>query len=187
MNNILSSDLIKEFTKNKTGLIGIGILLTLVMISLIAAVTVPIDTFKQWNNPSNWISNPKTSMPIWVNYFVAEKIPEHVIIENPATISKEGEISVTSHQFEVEFLSDDFPNGFIYEFTAEYSGSPLLQIHVVDLIRLKYFFYLPHYQIQRQKLYIVKEFFQLMIPLGKIFKYNLQRWGSIGKAYQMRI
>ena len=131
MNDILSSDLIKEFTKNKTGLIGIGILLTLVMISLIAAVTVPIDTFKQWNNPSNWISYPKTSMPIWVNYFVDEKMPEHVIIENPATISKEGEISVISHQFEVEFLSDDFPNGFIYEFTAEYSGSPLLQIHVV--------------------------------------------------------
>ena len=131
MNDILSSDLIKEFTKNKTGLIGIGILLTLVMISLIAAVTIPIDTFKQWNNPSNWISYPKTSMPVWINYFVAEKIPEHVIIENPATTSKEGEISVISHQFPVEFLSDDFPNGFIYEFTAEYSGSPLLQIHVI--------------------------------------------------------
>ena len=131
MTDILSSDLIKEFTKNKMALAGIGILLALVMISLIAAVTVPIDTFKQWNNPSNWISYPKTSMPIWVNYFVTEKIPEHVIIENPATISKEGKISVISHQFEVEFLSDDFPNGFIYEFTAEYSGSPLLQIHVI--------------------------------------------------------
>ena len=131
MNDILSSDIIKEFTKNKTGLIGIGILLALVIISITATVTIPIDTFKQWNNPSNWISYPKTSMPIWVNYFVTEKIPEHVIIENPATISKEGKISVISHQFEVEFLSDDFPNGFIYEFTAEYSGSPLLQIHVV--------------------------------------------------------
>ena len=113
MNDIFSSDLVKEFTKNKMGLAGIGILLALVMISLIAVVTVPIDTFKQWNNPSNWISYPKTSMPIWVNYFVDEKMPEHVIIENPATISKEGEISVISHQFEIEFLSDDFPNGFI--------------------------------------------------------------------------
>ena len=131
MNDIFSSDLVKEFTKNKIGLAGIGILLALVMISLIAVVTVPIDTFKQWNNPSNWISYPKTSMPIWVNYFVDEKMPEHVIIENPATISKEGEISVISHQFEIEFLSDDFPNGFIYEFAAEYSGSPLLQIHVI--------------------------------------------------------
>ena len=131
MNDVFSSDLVKEFTKNKTALAGIGILLALVMISLIAAVTVPIDTFKQWNNPSNWISYPKTSMPIWVNYFVTDKIPEHVIIENPSIISKEGEISVISHQFEIEFLSDDFPNGFIYEFTAEYSGSPLLQIHVI--------------------------------------------------------
>ena len=131
MNDIFSSDLVKEFTKNKMGLAGIGILLALVMISLIAAVTIPIDTFKQWNNPSNWITYPKTSMPIWINYFVTDKIPEHVIIENPSMISKEGEISVISHQFEIEFLSDDFPNGFIYEFTAEYSGSPLLQIHVI--------------------------------------------------------
>ena len=131
MNDVFSSDLVKEFTKNKMGLAGIGILLALVMISLIAAVTIPIDTFKQWNNPSNWITYPKTSMPIWVNYFVTDKIPEHVIIENPSIISKEGEISVISHQFEIEFLADDFPNGFIYEFTAEYSGSPLLQINVI--------------------------------------------------------
>ena len=131
MNDILSSDIIKEFTKNKTGLIGVGILLTLVMISVITAVIIPVETFKQWNNPSNWIEYPKTSMPIWVNYFVTEKIPEHVIIQNPAIISKEGDISVISHQFEVEFLADDFPNGFIYEFTAEYSGSPLLQINVI--------------------------------------------------------
>ena len=131
MNDILSSDLIKEFTKNKTGLIGVGILLTLVMMSLITAVIIPVETFKQWNNPSNWIEYPKTSMPIWVNYFVTEKIPEHIIIQNPTIISKEGDISVISHQFEVEFLADDFPNGFIYEFTAEYSGSPLLQINVI--------------------------------------------------------
>ena len=131
MNDMFSSDLIKEFTKSKTGLAGIGILLVLVMISLIAAAVIPIDTFKQWNNPSNWISYPKTSMPVWINYFVADKIPEHVIIENPTTVSKEGKISVISHQFEIEFLSDDFPNGFIYEFAAEYSCSTLLQIHVI--------------------------------------------------------
>ena len=131
MIDAFSSELIKEFTKNKTGLIGIGILLGLVIISVIAATTIPIDTFKQWNNPTNWISYPKTAVPIWVNYFVSNKIPEHIVIENPATVTKTDKISVTSHQFEIEFLADDFPNGFIYEFTAEYSGSPLLQIHVI--------------------------------------------------------
>ncbi|KFM20701.1 Oligopeptide transport system permease protein OppC [Marine Group I thaumarchaeote SCGC AAA799-D07] len=131
MNDISSSDLINEFTRNKIGLIGVGILLALIIISITAAITIPIDTFKQWNNPSNWISYPKTSVPIWVNYFVADKIPQHIIIENPASITKTDEVSVISNQFEIEFLSDDFPSGFIYEFTTEYSGSPLLQIHVI--------------------------------------------------------
>ncbi len=131
MNSISSSELVNQFIKNKTGLIGIGILLGLVIISLTAAITIPIDTFKQWNNPSNWISYPKTSVPVWVNFFVDNKIPEHVIIDEPATITNGDKISVTSHQFELEFFSDDFPNGFIYEFTAEYSGSPLLQSYVI--------------------------------------------------------
>ena len=117
--------------KSKTGLIGIGILSSLVIVSLIAATTIPIDTFKQWNNPNNWISYPKASMPIWVNYFLEDKIPEHIIIENPSAITKKDVISVTSHQFTIEYMYDDFPNDFIYEFSAEYSDSPLLQISVI--------------------------------------------------------
>ena len=82
--------------KSKTGLIGIGILSSLVIVSLIAATTIPIDTFKQWNNPNSWISYPKAAMPIWVNYFLEDKIPEHIIIENPSTMTKKDVISVTS-------------------------------------------------------------------------------------------
>ena len=95
MSGMDSSELKREFMKSKTGLIGIAILVSLFVVSLIAATTIPIDTFKQWNNPGNWISYPKTTMPIWVNYFVEEKIPEHIIIENPSTITKKDTISVT--------------------------------------------------------------------------------------------
>ena len=131
MSSIDSSELKREFMKSKTGLIGIGILSSLVIVSLIAATTIPIDTFKQWNNPNSWISYPKASMPIWVNYFLEDKIPEHIIIENPSAITKKDVISVTSHQFTIEYMYDDFPNDFIYEFSAEYSDSPLLQISVI--------------------------------------------------------
>ena len=55
MSSIDSSELKREFMKSKTGLIGIGILSSLVIVSLIAATTIPIDTFKQWNNPNSWI------------------------------------------------------------------------------------------------------------------------------------
>ena len=131
MSSVNSTEIRKEFMKNKVGLIGIGILASLVMLSAISAITIPIDTFKQWNNPSNWISYPKTSMPVWVNYFVAEKIPEHLILNKPAVITKSDVISLSSHQFGLQYLYDDFPNDFIYEFSVEYSGSQLLQISVV--------------------------------------------------------
>ena len=114
------------------GIAGIAILVVLVSISIGAVVLVPVETFQQWNNPQSWISYPKTAMPSWVNLFVFEKIPEHKILDSPNVMSnKQGEISALSHQFNVNYVYDDFPSDFIYEFTAKYSGSPLLQITVL--------------------------------------------------------
>jgi peptide/nickel transport system permease protein len=131
MSGIDSKELKQEFVKSKTGIIGIAILSSLLIVSLIAVTTIPIDTFKQWNNPNNWISYPKASTPVWVNYFLDDKIPEHIIIKTPLTITKNDTISITSHQFTIEYTYDDFPNDFIYEFSAEYTDSPLLQISVI--------------------------------------------------------
>ena len=63
MSNVSSSEIRQEFMKSKVGLVGIGILACLIIISLVSAITIPIDTFKQWNNPGSWISYPKTSVP----------------------------------------------------------------------------------------------------------------------------
>ena len=131
MSAINSSEIKREFVRSKIGLIGIGILGSLVILSLVAVITIPIDTFKQWNNPGSWISYPKTAVPEWVNYFVVEKIPEHLIMNNPATVTKEGVITLVSQQFAIQYYYDDFPSDFIYEFNAEYSGSHLLQITVI--------------------------------------------------------
>ena len=131
MSSVSSSEIKREFVRSKIGLIGIGILGSLIILSLVAVVTIPIDTFKQWNNPGSWISYPKTSVPEWINYFVAEKIPEHLIMDNPVTITKEGAIALVSQQFAIQYYYDDFPSDFIYEFNAEYSGSQLLQITII--------------------------------------------------------
>ena len=103
MSGIDSKELKQEFVKSKTGIIGIAILSGLLIVSLIAVITIPIDTFKQWNNPNNWISYPKASTPVWVNYFLDDKIPEHIIIKTPLTITKNDTISITSHQFSIEY------------------------------------------------------------------------------------
>ena len=131
MSNVSSSEIKREFVKSKIGLIGIGILASLIILSMIAIITIPIDTFKQWNNPGSWISYPKTAVPVWVNYFTTEKIPEHLIMDKPTVITKEDIISLTSHQFGIQYHYDDFPSDFIYEFNVEYSGSQLLQISVI--------------------------------------------------------
>ena len=86
MSSISVPDIRKEFVKSKVGIAGIGILVCLIILSAVSAITIPIDTFKQWNNPGSWISYPKTSMPVWINYFVSEKIPEHLILDNPCLL-----------------------------------------------------------------------------------------------------
>ncbi len=130
----------QEFLKSRMGIAGITILAILVATSMITMIVIPLDTFQEWNNPSHWISYPKVAIPIWANLFTAEKIPEHRILETPSIhTSSQGEISRISHQFGVNFDYDDFPNDFIYEFSSEYSGSPLLQMTVIrpDGIKLE--------------------------------------------------
>ncbi len=131
MSSISSSEIKKEFLKSKIGIAGIVILGSLIVISIVTALFIPIETFKEWNNPGSWISYPKTAIPVWVNLFMFEKIPEHQIYEPFISSSDETKISVNSHQFGISYEYDDFPNDFIYAFTASYSGAPLLQISVI--------------------------------------------------------
>ncbi|MGH1568185.1 MAG: ABC transporter permease [Nitrosopumilus sp.] len=132
MSNITPQEIKKEFLKSKMGITGITILTILISTSIIAIITIPVETFQEWNSPVNWISNPKVATPVWVNIFMTEKIPEHIILEKPniEKISND-EITLISHQFGLNFNYDDFPNDFIYEFSSEYSGAPLLQMSVI--------------------------------------------------------
>ena len=148
MSSISPQEIKQEFLKSKMGISGVIILFTLVTISIIAIITIPIETFQEWNNPGNWILYPKIAVPIWLNYFMIEKIPEHKIFEYPniQSISNE-EMIFTSHQFGVNFDYDEFPNDFIYIFSSKYTGSPIIEMSVtrpdgmkLDLISMS----LPH-------------------------------------------
>ena len=132
MSNVSSREILEEFKQSKIGITGIAILVILVGISITAAIFIPVETFQEWNNPGSWIQYPKTSIPVWVNYFPIEKIPEHKILDSPVIdFNKNQDISVSSHKFGINFAYDDFPKDFIYEFESKYSGSPLLQMSVI--------------------------------------------------------
>ena len=140
MSSITPNEIKKEFLKSKIGIAGITILAILISISIITTITIPVETFQEWNNPGSWITYPKTAIPIWVNLFLIEKIPEHKILTEPKIVTTSNdEINLSSYQFNVNFNYDEFPNDFIYSYSTEYANSPLFQMSVIrpDGIKLE--------------------------------------------------
>ena len=130
MSSISSKDIKREFAKSTLGIAGITIIAILITISIIAVITIPASTFQEWNNPEKWLGYPKTSIPIWVNYFTEEKTPEHKILEPEMFQSNSGNVYLSSQQFLVNFEFDDFPSDFVYEFQTKYTDSHLITVDI---------------------------------------------------------
>ena len=129
--NLITGGIAGELLRSRMGVAGIGILVILVSVSVIAAVTIPLDTLQEWNNPSKWIDLPKTAMPSWVNQFVTEKVPEHIVLVGQPSKTLGPDISATVTRFDIPFDYSSYPNDFIYTFEASYTGSPLFKMDVV--------------------------------------------------------
>ena len=86
--------------------------------------------FKSWNDPASWLLYPKSAQPAWINYFQSEKIPEHLILQPQRSAQQLTSVYVLTDSFAVNYQYDGFPSDFIYQYTAKYSGSPLLQLSV---------------------------------------------------------
>ncbi len=115
----------KEFKHSRSGMAGLTILIFLILMSVLALVTIPIDTFKQWHNPNQWIQLPKGAAPIWTNFFSEVKQPEHLIFDKPRVEERDfGSISVVSHIYTFDFQFDGFPNDFMLDYDVSYVGNP---------------------------------------------------------------
>ena len=122
----------KEFKRSKIGLVGLAILAILAGVSIVAITTIPLDTFKQWQNPSQWTSYPRAAMPSWTNFFASEKLPEHMILRDPEILVQTSDgIKVVTHTYIFNYGYDDFPNDFMLNFVTKYHATPpLLQLSV---------------------------------------------------------
>ncbi|HJU14696.1 MAG TPA: ABC transporter permease [Candidatus Nitrosotalea sp.] len=129
--SLSSKEVWREFAGNRIALAGLGILSVLICMSAIAFLTIPVETFRQWNDPSSWLEFPKSAEPSWVNFFLSEKIPEHSILAPHEYIEKSGNTSVVTDVFTADYEFDSFPSDFIYHYVAKYQGSPLLQLSVI--------------------------------------------------------
>jgi peptide/nickel transport system permease protein len=127
----LFDDLSTSILKSRVGMTGVGILLALILVSAFTIVFIPLDTYKQWNNPSKWTLFPKSALPSWVNVFLVKKIPEHQLLENTHTVVQTGDNARKIIQsYETDYSFDYFPSDFIYQYSAMYQGTPVLEFDV---------------------------------------------------------
>src|ERR687886_2577153 len=124
---MVMSDFMRQFLRLKSGVAGVAILLFLIALSLYAAIAIPLESFKQWNNPNYWIKYPKAATPGWINFFSPTKEPEHLILRN-AVVKKGLDEGVTtlSYSYRFAFNYDFFPSDFMINYAVQYGSTPPL-------------------------------------------------------------
>jgi peptide/nickel transport system permease protein len=60
---------LKEFSKSKSGMIGLIMLVILLIISLYVVTAYPANIGNTWNNPKSWEAYPPKSPPSWLGIF----------------------------------------------------------------------------------------------------------------------
>jgi peptide/nickel transport system permease protein len=105
----------------------------LISITLYAVFYIPLDSFKQWNNPDYWIDYPKAAAPAWTN--IGLKLPEHIILKSDQAVvssTKENGIRIVTHTYTINFNYDSFPTDFMVPYAVKYGQiPPVLKIDVI--------------------------------------------------------
>ena len=131
------SDFLREFSQSKSGMAGVIILLSLIIIMFYAILAIPLESFRQWNNPNYWINYPKAAAPQWTNTgLFGPKVFEHLIMTlDDASITKiviADNIRTEVHSYAVDFSYDSYPNDFMIPYSVKYGQiPPVLQVDII--------------------------------------------------------
>jgi len=114
-------------------MIGVSIIAFLLLLSALAPLIIPIESYKLWNDPDYWINNPKTAAPFWKNVFGTKEFEHTSLDQSDAIITSELSegIRVVNYRFEINMQADDFPDDFMFLHTVKYGDiPPVLQIDI---------------------------------------------------------
>jgi peptide/nickel transport system permease protein len=129
------NEIVREFRRSKSGLAGAAMLLGLILMSIYSAVAVPLESFRQWNNPNFWIDLPRAAAPAWTNIGLGSKVPEHIVMTSKnaqVTSSVADGVRTVAHSYTIDFNYDAYPSDFMLLYSAKYSGTqPVLQVDVL--------------------------------------------------------
>jgi len=65
----------RDFSKSKSGMIGLVLLIILIVVSLYVVLAYPANIAGTWNNPKSWEANPAKAPPTWISIFTSAYPP----------------------------------------------------------------------------------------------------------------
>lgn len=132
---VSKNEIVRQFRRSKSGIAGVVMLLGLILMSIYSAIAVPLESFRQWNNPNFWIDLPRAAAPAWTNVGLGSKMPEHIVMTSgdaAVSSSVEDGIRTVTHSYTINFNYDAYPSDFMLLYSAKYgSTQPVLQIDVL--------------------------------------------------------
>lgn len=129
----MQTKLLLGLLRSRRGFIGVTIIVFLLVLSAVAPLIIPIESYFRWNDPDYWINNPKTVPPFWTNFFGPKEF-EHVSLDrNDAKVSSESSegTRVDNYTFQVDMHADNFPDDIMFLYSVKYDDiPPVLQIDI---------------------------------------------------------
>lgn len=105
-----------EFSRVKSGLVGLGILLVFIFLGLFGQWFVPFpDAMTHWQDITYWEDNPQSAPPAWTNLFSAKKGLPSSVLSKPKVEETQGDndIVIKSFTFHFHYAYDLAPKDLI--------------------------------------------------------------------------
>lgn len=129
----MQNKLLLGLLRSRRGIIGVTIIGFLLVLSAVAPLIIPIESYFRWNDPDYWINNPKTVAPFWTNFFGPKEFEHLSLDKNDAKISSESSegTRVDNYTFQVDMQAESFPDDIMFLYSVKYGDiPPVLQIDI---------------------------------------------------------
>jgi peptide/nickel transport system permease protein len=124
---------LRELARYPSAILGLVIILALIGVSIYTLLTIPASqAIQQWQahstdeGKSTAYQNPKNAMPVWVNLFRRDKLPETIRLTTragsiPKNYERVGEDTIDiTFSFTFDYPYGDFPEQLLLFFESEY-------------------------------------------------------------------
>lgn len=109
----------KEFSKVKSGLVGLGLLLLFVVLGFVGPYIVPFPgATDRWRDINFWQDNPQAAPPVWTNWFTSKKgvVSSLLTKYREETQEQDGGVKLQTFSFDYRYDYEKPPRDMVVRF-----------------------------------------------------------------------